>query len=149
MDLDRLEEWAYRNLMKFNEDKCKIPNLAQPFVPWHAGNWLAEGYAEKRSGFLWTANWTYISCVPFSCWRLRTFWSVLAKALPVSQEKWLFPLLSTLRQHLRQALCPALNPPVQYNCQINGGSLMEGYQNCRGLEHTTCQERWRAAFLLP
>lgn len=29
VELDRLEEWAYKNLMKFNRDKCKVIPLGK------------------------------------------------------------------------------------------------------------------------
>ena len=28
-DLERLEEWASKNLMKFNKDKCKVMHLGK------------------------------------------------------------------------------------------------------------------------
>ena len=52
-DLDRLERWAYANLMKFNMTKCKVLHLGQG-NPKHRysldGEWLKSSSQEKDLG---------------------------------------------------------------------------------------------------
>ncbi|GAB0180571.1 mitochondrial enolase superfamily member 1 [Grus japonensis] len=49
-DLDRLEKWADRNLVKFNNEKCKVLSLLRN-NPSHQdmleANWLESSFAEK------------------------------------------------------------------------------------------------------
>ena len=45
-DLNRLEKWAGRNLMKFNKGKCKVLHLEQ------INDWIESSSAEKDLGKL-------------------------------------------------------------------------------------------------
>ncbi|GAB0184910.1 mitochondrial enolase superfamily member 1 [Grus japonensis] len=52
-DLDRLEEWANKNLMKFNKDKCKVLHLGKhnPGVQHRMGStWLEISSVERDLG---------------------------------------------------------------------------------------------------
>ncbi|GAB0205950.1 mitochondrial enolase superfamily member 1 [Grus japonensis] len=54
-DLDRLEEWSDRNLMKFNKDKCKVLHLGKhnPGVQHRLGStWLESSSVERDLGVL-------------------------------------------------------------------------------------------------
>ncbi|GAB0203189.1 hypothetical protein GRJ2_002784500 [Grus japonensis] len=54
-DLDRLEEWANKNLMKFNKDKCKVLHLEKhnPGVQHRLGStWLESSSVERNLGVL-------------------------------------------------------------------------------------------------
>ncbi|GAB0182576.1 mitochondrial enolase superfamily member 1 [Grus japonensis] len=54
-DLGRLEEWANKNLMKFNKDKCKVLHLGKhdPGVQHRLGStWLESSSVERHLGFL-------------------------------------------------------------------------------------------------
>ncbi|GAB0177678.1 mitochondrial enolase superfamily member 1 [Grus japonensis] len=54
-DLDRLEEWANKNLMKFNKDKCKVLHLGKhnPAVQHRLGStWLESSSVERDLGVL-------------------------------------------------------------------------------------------------
>ncbi|KAK4818612.1 hypothetical protein QYF61_016583 [Mycteria americana] len=54
-DLDRLEEWANKNLMKFNKDKCKVLHLEKhnPGEQYRLGStWLGNSSVERDLGVL-------------------------------------------------------------------------------------------------
>ena len=52
-DLDKLEAWTKRNLMRFNKDKCKVLHLGQSNPMNRLGaDWLSRCSTEKALGVM-------------------------------------------------------------------------------------------------
>jgi len=56
-DLGRLEEWASKNLMKFNKGKCEVPHLGRN-GPMHQYRQASNGWKAVLQRRTWVSWWT-------------------------------------------------------------------------------------------
>ncbi|KFV84373.1 hypothetical protein N308_15990, partial [Struthio camelus australis] len=142
-DLDRLERWAERNLMKFHKGKCKVLHLGRqnPMQQYRLGvDLLESSSAEKDLGVL------------------------VDNKLNVSQQRALVAkgMLGCIRQSVasrwREVILPLssalVRPPLEYCVRFwapqykRETALLERVQQratkmLRGLEHLSSEERLR------
>lgn len=94
-DLDRLEEWAHANLIKFPKDKCKVLDLGksnpqyQYQYQYKLGNEQIEGSsAEKDLGMhWWTKNWLWAGNVHLQHRKTITSWVEWKEAWSAGQMR--------------------------------------------------------------
>lgn len=96
-DLDRLEELADKNLLKFGKAKCKVLHLGQnnhvhQFVLVATQLERSPSSPEKRWWFWWTPRWTGANNVPLQK-SLMVPWAILGWVLPAGWGRW--PFLAT------------------------------------------------------
>lgn len=91
-DLDRLEEWAHANLMKFPKAKCKVLHLGKsnPQYQYRLGNEQIEGSSVKKDLWMrwWTNNWPWAGNVHFQHRKTITSWVEWKEAWPAGQMRW-------------------------------------------------------------
>lgn len=104
MDLDRLEQEAQENLMRFNKAKCKTLHLrwGNSYYQYKLGDKRIEHIPTKMTqGYWWMASWTWDSNMPLQLRKPTVSWAASKEAWPAGQGRWSCPLYSALgKPHL-------------------------------------------------
>ncbi|GAB0182536.1 mitochondrial enolase superfamily member 1 [Grus japonensis] len=107
-DLDRLEKWANRNLMKFNKGKCKVLHLGKN-NPMHKNMLRAtqqeSSLAEKDLGFLVDTKLNMGQCCALAAKAADSILGCIRKSIASRSKEVILPLYSGLvRPHLEHCV---------------------------------------------
>ncbi|CAM4656694.1 unnamed protein product [Lepidochelys kempii] len=144
-DLDKLEDWAKRNLMRFNKDKCRVLHLGRknPMHRYRLGiEWLGSSSAEKNLGLQWMRSWIRVKCALVAK-KANSILGCISRGIASRSRDLIIPLYSTLvRPHLEyrfQFWAPHYKKDVEKLESIQRRAT----KMIRGLEHMTYEERLR------
>ncbi|CAM4500705.1 unnamed protein product [Lepidochelys kempii] len=131
-DLDKLEDWAKRNLMSFNKDKCRVLHLERknPVHRYRLGTeWLGSSSAEKDLGVTVDEKLDMSQQCALVAKKANGILGCISKGHCQQIEGRDRSPLFDISEASSGVLCPVLGPTLQEGCGKIGKSPVEGNKN--------------------
>ncbi|CAM4394715.1 unnamed protein product [Caretta caretta] len=145
-DLDKLEDWAKRNLMRFNKDKCRVLHLGRknPMHSYRLGTkWLGSSSAEKDLGVSGDEKLDMSQQYALVAKKANSILGCISRGIASRSRDVTVPLYSTLvRPHLEYCV-QFWTPHYKKDVEKLENVQWRAIKMIRGLEHMTYEERVR------
>ncbi|CAM5098404.1 unnamed protein product, partial [Eretmochelys imbricata] len=128
-DLDKLENWAKRNLMRFNKDKCRVLHLGRknPMHRYRLGTeWLGSSSAEKDLGVTVYEKVDMSQQCALVAKKANGILGFISRGIASRSRDVIVPPLFDTGEASSGVLCPVLGPTLPEGCGKIGKSPAEG-----------------------